>query len=54
MKKLSHDHRTTATESKSAGLTEPVMVDDLLIQLIRKQLLRSLQVASGQVSAFER
>jgi hypothetical protein len=53
MKKLSHQ-KTPAIESESAGHSDRVMVDELVIQLIRQQLLRSLQVASGQLSAFPR
>jgi len=53
MKKPNYDHQTPARES-TPGHSGRVFVDELVIQLIRKELLRSLQVSSGQKSAFPR
>ena len=55
MRKVSHDdHGIPAFETESTGHSDRMMVDEFMIQFIRKQLLRSLQVAAGQVSAFQR
>jgi hypothetical protein len=45
MEKPSQQHRTPAIESVT-GHSDPPMVDELM-QLIRRQLLRSLELASG-------
>jgi hypothetical protein len=44
--------QTPAMESESPTHSDRVIVDELVIQLIRKELLRSLQVSAGQISAF--